>query len=107
LVDFASESFVSLADEAMEDALYDNQALRGFAGIDLSVASVPDATTVLNFRHWLEEHNLTGALFDADHPQKPGHFSTLLSQLARPCTILPLALSLVELPCAVVKLIRD
>ena len=35
-----------LADEAMEDALYDSQALRGFAGIDLSVATVPDATTV-------------------------------------------------------------
>jgi IS5 family transposase len=38
--------------------------LRGFAGVDLSVASVPEATTVLNFRHWLEEHDLTKALFD-------------------------------------------
>jgi IS5 family transposase len=28
------------------------------------VASVPDATTVLNFRHWLEQHDLTKALFD-------------------------------------------
>jgi IS5 family transposase len=49
---------------ALEDALYDSQALRGFAGIDLSVAAVPDATTVLNFRHWLEQHDLTRALFD-------------------------------------------
>ena len=38
--------------------------MRGFAGIDLSVAAVPDATTVLNFRHWLEEHDLTRTLFD-------------------------------------------
>src|SRR6266480_3660748 len=46
------QQWYTLADEALEDALYDSQALRGFAGIDLSVATVPDATTVLNFRHW-------------------------------------------------------
>jgi len=45
------QQWYGLADEALEDALYDSQALRGFAGIDLSVAAVPDATTVLNFRH--------------------------------------------------------
>jgi IS5 family transposase len=38
--------------------------LRGFAGIDLAVAPVPEATTVLNFRHWLEQHDLTKVLFD-------------------------------------------
>ena len=53
------QQWYGLADEALEDALYDSQALRGFAGIDLSVAAVPDATTVLNFRHWLEQHDLT------------------------------------------------
>ena len=37
---------------------------RCFAAIDLSATTVPDATTVLNFRHWLEEHDLTQALFD-------------------------------------------
>jgi IS5 family transposase len=47
-----------LADEALEDALYDSQALRNFAGIDLSVESVPDATTLLGFRHLLEEQAL-------------------------------------------------
>src|SRR5215208_900406 len=52
-----------LADGAMEDALYDSQALRGFAGIDLTVAAVPEATTILNFRHWLESHELSQALF--------------------------------------------
>src|SRR5713226_5775062 len=53
-----------LADAALADALYDSQALRGFAGIDLAVESVLDATTLLKFRHWLERHNLTKALFD-------------------------------------------
>jgi transposase, IS5 family len=38
--------------------------LRGFAGIDLNRDPVPDATTVLKFRHWLERHDLTRALFD-------------------------------------------
>ena len=58
------QQWYTLSDEALEDALYDSQALRGFAGIDLPVTAVPDATTVLNFRHWLEEHDLTRALFD-------------------------------------------
>jgi IS5 family transposase len=58
------QQWYGLADEALEDALYDSQALRGFAGIDLSLATVPDATTVLNFRHWLERHDLTRVLFD-------------------------------------------
>ena len=58
------QQWYGLADEALEDALYDSQALRGFTGIDLAVASVPDATTVLHFRHWLEQHDLTRVLFE-------------------------------------------
>jgi IS5 family transposase len=57
------QHWYGLADEALEDALYDSQALRGFAGIDLAVEAVPDATTVLHFRHWLERHDLTKVLF--------------------------------------------
>lgn len=57
------QQWYGLADEAMEDALYDSQALRGFAGIDLTVTAVPEATTILNFRHWLERHELSQALF--------------------------------------------
>jgi len=58
------QQWYGLADEALEDALYDSQALRGFAGIDLNRDPVPDATTLLKFRHWLERHDLTKALFD-------------------------------------------
>src|SRR6187397_469546 len=57
------QQWYGLADGAMEDALYDSQALRGFAGIDLTVAGVPEETTILNFRHWLERHELSQALF--------------------------------------------
>src|ERR687890_1198533 len=57
------QQWYGLADGAMEDALYDSQALRGFAGIDLTVAAVLNATTIMNFRHWLESHELSQALF--------------------------------------------
>jgi IS5 family transposase len=58
------QQWYALADEALEDALYDSQALRSFAGIDLSVESVPDATTLLKFRHLLEAHDLTRQIFE-------------------------------------------
>jgi len=58
------QQWYGLADEALEDALYDSQALRGFARIELNRDPVPDATTLLKFRHWLERHELTKVLFD-------------------------------------------
>jgi IS5 family transposase len=53
-----------LEDEALEDAIYDSQALRNFVGIDLAVESVPDATTLLKFRHLLEKQALTQVIFE-------------------------------------------
>src|ERR671921_2676096 len=58
------QQWYALADQAMEEALYDSQAMRGFAGIDLAVETVPDETTILNFRHWLERHDLSRGLFE-------------------------------------------
>ena len=58
------QQWYGLADEAIEDAIYDSQAMRTFAGIDLSVEAVPDETTVLNFRHLMEEHELTRRVFE-------------------------------------------
>jgi IS5 family transposase len=52
------------SDEGMGDAIYDSQAIRRFVGIDMSRESAPDATTILTFRHLLEEHKLTKAIFD-------------------------------------------
>ena len=59
------QQWYGLADEALEDARYDSQALPQFARIDLSAEGVPDATTLLNFRHLLETHDLCKGLFRA------------------------------------------
>jgi IS5 family transposase len=59
------QQWYGLADEALEDALYDSQALQSFARIDLSAEGVPDATTLLNFRRLLETHDLCKGLFTA------------------------------------------
>lgn len=59
------QQWYGLADEALEDALYDSQALQRFARIDLSAEGVPDATTLLKFRRLLETHDLCKGLFTA------------------------------------------
>ena len=53
------QQWYALADEALEDAIHDSRAMRAFIGGDI----VPDATTLLGFRHLLEEHDLTRQLF--------------------------------------------
>lgn len=59
------QQWYGLADEALEDTVYDSQAMRSFAGIDLGGGGgVPDATTLLHFRHLLEQHALTGSILE-------------------------------------------
>ena len=53
----------SLSDEGVEDAIYDSYAMRRFLGLDFAHEQVPDATTLLHFRHLLEEHQLGERLF--------------------------------------------
>jgi IS5 family transposase len=53
-----------LADPAVEEALYDSRAMRSFVGIDLGREPVPDETTVMRFRHLLEEHKLGAKIFE-------------------------------------------
>ena len=55
----------SLSDPAVEEALYDSLAMRSFVGIDLGREPVPDETTVMRFRHLLEEHQLGAKIFEA------------------------------------------
>ena len=59
------QQWFNLSDPAMEDALYDSESMRRFAGIDLTTDWVPDETTILRFRHLLENHQLTAQLFAA------------------------------------------
>ena len=58
------QQWYGLADEATEDAVYDSHALRQFLSIDLSFERVPDATSLLGFRHLLERNGLTRRLLD-------------------------------------------
>ncbi|WP_188149383.1 transposase, partial [Teredinibacter waterburyi] len=53
----------NLSDPAMEDTLYEIESMRRFAGLRLS-DNLPDETTILNFRHFLESHKLGQKLFD-------------------------------------------
>jgi transposase, IS5 family len=55
------QQWYTLADEALEDALYDSRAMSEFVGIELGRENVPDATTLLKFRRLLEQHDLTAA----------------------------------------------
>ena len=52
------QMWFNLSDEGVEDAIYDSYAMRSFMRIDFMEESVPDATTLLKFRHLLEEHDI-------------------------------------------------
>lgn len=58
------QQWFNLSDPAVEEAVYDSQAMRRFVGIDLGCEPVPDETTVCRFRHLLEAHDLGRRLFD-------------------------------------------
>lgn len=54
--------FYNLSDPAMEDALYEIESMRNFAGLSIN-RPIPDESTILKFRHLLEEHQLGSVLF--------------------------------------------
>ncbi len=58
------QQWFGLSDPAMEDAIYDRNSFQKFLNIDLISDRVPDETTILNFRHLLEKHNLSKLLFE-------------------------------------------
>ncbi len=56
------QNWFGYSDPAMEEALYEVAPLRRFAGLSLTRGSVPDETTILNFRRLLETHDLAPAI---------------------------------------------
>ncbi|MFQ2270238.1 IS5 family transposase [Aeromonas enteropelogenes] len=58
------QQWYNLSDGAMEDALYEIASMRLFAKLSLDQA-IPDRTTIMNFRHLLEQHQLARQLFEA------------------------------------------
>ena len=57
------QHWFKLADAACEEALYDSAALLAFSGIELTEVPVPDAITILEFRHRLDKSGLGHAVF--------------------------------------------
>jgi IS5 family transposase len=58
------QQWFNLSDPQAEDGLYDSESMRRFAGLDLADDAIPDETTICKFRHLLERHQLTSAIFD-------------------------------------------
>lgn len=58
------QQWFNLSDPQAEDGLYDSESMRRFAGLELADDAIPDETTILNFRHLLEQHRLTQAIFN-------------------------------------------
>jgi IS5 family transposase len=54
----------SLSYPSMEEALIDVPTMRRFAGIDLMRDRIPDETTILTFRHLLEQNELAEKIFE-------------------------------------------
>jgi IS5 family transposase len=67
-----TQLFYNLSDPAMEDAFYEIEFMRQFAGLRLE--RLPDETTILKFRHFLEQHGLGKVLFQGvnKHLEKNG-----------------------------------
>jgi IS5 family transposase len=59
------QQWFNLSDPQAEDAIYDSESMRRFARVELGDDVVPDETTILRFRHLLERHRLTEAIFEA------------------------------------------
>ena len=55
----------NLSDEGVEDAIYDSYAFRKFMGINFMDEQAPDATTLLKFRHMMEQSGIGEQLFRA------------------------------------------
>ena len=58
------QQWYAMSDPAMEDALYEIESMRRFAGLELTEDPIPDETTILKFRRLLEKHQLTAAMMN-------------------------------------------
>ena len=59
------QQWFDLSDPQAEDMLYDSESMRRFARVELGEDTVPDESTILRFRHLLEQHQLTVQIFEA------------------------------------------
>ena len=60
---YCLQQWYSLSDPGAEEVIYDRNSFQKFLGIDLIADNVPDETTILNFRRFLEENNFQQKIF--------------------------------------------
>ncbi len=58
------QQWFNLSDPQAEDSIYDSEAMRRFARVELGDDVVPGESTILRFRHLLEQHGLTQRIFE-------------------------------------------
>ena len=58
------QQWFTLSDPLMEEMLIDTPCFRRFAGIDMIEDRIPDETTILNFRHLLEENQIAEQILE-------------------------------------------
>ena len=56
------QQWFALSDPGMEEALHDIPAMRAFAGLDIGSDRIPDESSILRFRHRLEQAGLAERL---------------------------------------------
>ena len=88
------QKWFNLADEALEDAVYDSYSFRSFLHLDFFDEQVPDATTLLKFRRLLEKHKIGEKIFAdvKERLEKAGlmmHGGTIVDAtiISAPCSI--------------------
>ena len=70
---YSLQQWFDLSDTGAEDAMNDSQSMRRFVGIDLGREPMPDETTIRNFLHLLEQHDLGSRLFETVHEHLEQH----------------------------------
>lgn len=63
------QQFFGHSDPAMEEALHDIPLYREFAHLDAGITRLPDESTILRFRHLLEQHDLGQQILAAVNAQ--------------------------------------
>jgi len=68
------QQWYCLSDPGVEDAIYDRNSFQKFLSIDILTESVPDETTICNFRNLLQRHGLFEEIFSTinRHLEKKG-----------------------------------
>jgi IS5 family transposase len=59
------QQWFTLSDPLIEEMLIDTLCFRPIKGIDMIEGRIPDEKTILNFRHFLEEHQIAEQIFES------------------------------------------